>query len=84
MKYIANPVIVDAFVIKEIILKNVYGAACIVTLENEEKKEATPEMLSRINLKVGDYWVVQSDGYEYLNPKDVFERKYKLLGADNA
>lgn len=26
---------------------------------------------------VGDYLVVQSDGYRYINPKEVFERKYR-------
>jgi len=26
--------------------------------------------------KIGDYWVIRSDGYIYLNPKTVFERKH--------
>lgn len=35
------------------------------------------EMTARIEPKVGDYHVKQEDGYCYLNPKDVFERKYE-------
>lgn len=26
-----------------------------------------------------DYWVIQSDGYVYLNPAKVFERKYTRI-----
>lgn len=36
-------------------------------------------MLSRYVPVVGDYLVTQEDGYEYFNPKDVFERKYRRL-----
>ena len=36
-------------------------------------------MCARMIPQVGDYWVIQSDGYVYLNPKDVFERKYRPL-----
>ena len=28
-------------------------------------------------VRQGDYWVIQPDSYVYLNPKDVFERKYR-------
>lgn len=40
-------------------------------------------MMARYTPVVGDYWVVQEDGYIYLNPRDVFERKYQFraLGA---
>ena len=37
---------------------------------------ATAAMTSRYRPKPGDYYVIQADGYPYLNPKDVFERKY--------
>ena len=70
MKYVANPVIVDAYKIKEI---SKYRG---LHLENGEYVTATKEMISRIAPKVGDYWVIQEDGYIYLNPKEVFERKY--------
>jgi len=80
MKYIANPVEVDAFKIFGIDIKigdpNIY-----LLLENGEKVIATPEMTSRYIPKLNDYWVIQSDGYVYLNPKDVFERKYRKAVA---
>ena len=38
----------------------------------------TPAMTARVDdLNEFHYVVVQSDGYVYLNPKDVFERKYQ-------
>lgn len=116
MKYKANPVIVDAFVIKRIFVQ----AACAsaeagivcgepesahtkeaarsdigmdhdfvrgswdaeglgLQLEDGQIVVATPDMTSRMTPVVGDYWVVQSDGYAYLNPKNVFERKYSRI-----
>lgn len=75
MKYVANPVVVTAY-------KIIKGYAYItdkgypLILENGEEVLATPEMTSRFVPKHGDYWVIQEDGYIYLNPKDVFERKY--------
>jgi hypothetical protein len=51
------------------------GTACF--LGNGEEVIATPQMTARMEPKVGDYWVIQSDGYVYLNPKEVFERKYE-------
>lgn len=75
MKYQANPVIVDAYRITEVhegTKKNPYW----IELENGQKVIATPDMVSRMTPAVDDYWVIQSDGYIYLNPKLVFERKY--------
>lgn len=45
-------------------------------LEGGKIVTAKPEMTSRMTPVIGDYWVIQSDGYIYLNPKEVFERKY--------
>ncbi len=78
MKYKANPVIVDAF---KIISVQVVPDADPplprrVATDDGENRIATPEMQSRYIPVKGDYWVVQEDGYEYLNPKAVFERKY--------
>ena len=75
MKYIANPVEVDAVKI------TAYGqiqedGSLHLALENGENFTATKEMMSRMLPQPGDYVVTQSDGYIYLNPKDVFERKY--------
>lgn len=48
-------------------------------LEDRTVYSAQEGMLSRYAPKVGDYLVTQEDGYEYFNPKDVFERKYRSL-----
>lgn len=79
MKYIANPVEVEAFKILSTSPKGMIqgmGGATLLAIDNGESVIATAEMTSRMTPVVGDYWVVQSDGYIYLNPKDVFERKY--------
>ena len=77
-KYTANPVVVEAFAITHVepVLHTPRQVGIPLRLENGEHVIASPEMTSRMTPKVGDYWVVQSDGYIYLNPKDVFERKY--------
>ena len=79
MKFKARPVIVEAFKILFTGLKKKDGNVPL-TLENGEHVEATPEMLCRMpdkTVRQGDYWVIQPDSYVYLNPKDVFERKYR-------
>jgi len=78
-KYIANPVEVDAYVITDITngVEHAYkGAVLRLLLEDGSVVTATSEMTARMIPNIGDYWVIQSDGYVYLNPKDVFERKY--------
>ena len=75
MEYVANPVIVTAYKIKHIGNYHI-GKGLELILDNDSIVYATPEMLSRITPEPLDYWVIQSDGYIYLNPKDVFERKY--------
>jgi hypothetical protein len=45
-------------------------------LQSGEDVRADKGMISRLIPQEGDYWVVQEDGYTYLNPKSVFERKY--------
>ena len=79
MRYIANPVKVEAFKISMVggALKDHRLIGTAIMLDNGEEVVATPEMTSRMEPKPGDYWVIQSDGYIYLNPKDVFERKYR-------
>lgn len=75
MKYSAKPVIVDAHIIVEVgpVLRN---GSMHCALQNGELEVATKEMISRFIPSEGDYWVIQADGYVYLNPKDVFLRKY--------
>jgi hypothetical protein len=74
MKYVANPVEVEAH--KIIGVGNLFAEGLHLALENGQGVVASPEMTSRMTPKPGDYWVIQSDGYTYLNPKDVFEKKY--------
>lgn len=82
MKYQANPVIVDAFKIAAVLAvlptasDPTASSPATLVLEDSSRVTPTPEMVSRMTPKPGDYWVIQSDGYIYLNPKDVFERKY--------
>lgn len=75
MKYIANPVVVDAFRIVGVGQPDDEGD---VRLELEDGSVVTADAgkTARFTPSVGDYWVIQSDGYIYLNPKAVFERKY--------
>lgn len=79
MKYQANPVIVDAYIIVSVgsVLKD---GSMHCALQNGENAVADSGMLARFIPSAGDYWVVQQDGYKYLNPKDVFERKYSPVG----
>ena len=86
MKYIANPVEVEARVIKTVV-----GLKDCASYDNaqgpgqgdfrlilEDGSEFLPDrgMTSRMTPVPGDYVVTQRDGYVYLNPKEVFERKY--------
>ncbi len=86
MKYIAKPVTVKAYKIIHVDTINENGETHLIIYEpnilnqNETRihKYATKEMTARMTPKIDDYWVIQEDGYEYLNPKEVFERKYEL------
>jgi len=78
-KYRANPVIVEAFKIVSASPLRANGSMDIAT-EDGVNREADAPMLSRYAPTIGDYWVIQEDGYEYVNPKAVFERKYSLVG----
>lgn len=83
MKYVANPVEVDAHQIFEVFPKQTDGSCVLRISEDGMYFRAEPEMMSRMTPVVGDYVVVQSDGYTYLNPKDVFERNYRpCVAAD--
>lgn len=78
MKYIANPVEVNAFkIVKVGPIADQGGNFRILELEDGKLVQADPAMMSRYTPTEGDYWVVQADGYIYLNPKEVFERKYR-------
>ena len=80
MKYQGNPVIVDAFKIVSFDKKEKDFAEdnsnSTITLDDGQVITLEDGMMSRYQPVAGDYYVIQSDGYAYLNPKDVFERKY--------
>jgi hypothetical protein len=80
MRYIARPTLVDAFKIKRIDM-DVLNNELSLRLEDGSDVVATKEMTARMVPEIGDYWVIQPDGYVYLNPKDVFERKYTIFGT---
>lgn len=60
--------------------KGVAGEPCRVTLEDGMEKSVSSEQTARMFPRVGDYLVRQPDGYEYLNPKKVFEGKFEAVG----
>jgi len=76
MKYIGNPVEVNGEIIIDVgpILSD---GSVDVTLQGGAKFHADSGMIARYIPKEGDYVVTQADGYMYLNPKEVFERKYR-------
>lgn len=80
MKYVARPVVVDAMTITAVAPSTVESGAVACTLDGGPTVIADAAMCFRYTPKQGDYWVVQSDDYEYINPKEVFERKYAPYG----
>ena len=84
--FVAKPVVVSAEVIDSIVdlkLSHKAGYASddyvIIMLINGEKVVLNQGQIARYVPIAGDYFIRQADGYEYVNPKDVFERKYELL-----
>ena len=73
----ANPVMVEAHVITRV--SSMPDGCAVLTLDNGFNALASVAMMARFTPAVGDYHVRQQDGYEYLNPKAVFERKYAPL-----
>lgn len=80
-KYTANPVEVNAYVITDVGPLLSDGSRWL-SMDGNPDSLASAEMMSRMTPAVGDYLVVQSDGYVYLNPKAVFERKYSLAWSE--
>jgi hypothetical protein len=75
MKYEAKPITVEAH---KLVSRGAADADGNVhcALENGDNVTATAAMTARFLPSPGDYWVIQEDGYVYLNPAAVFERKY--------
>lgn len=76
LNYVANPVLVFARAITDVHLN---GKTYDLTLSDGHIVKATAAQTARHTPVPGDYWVVQADGYEYINPRDVFERKYRPI-----
>jgi hypothetical protein len=74
----ANPVRVNAAAILEV--TDQPNGNKTLRLSDGRNYAADSSMMVRYCPVVGDYLVTQEDGYEYLNPKDVFERKYSAGG----
>lgn len=74
--HIANPVRVRAHVITGVLG---LGDRTTLVLRGQIPFLASAEMTARHAPKPGDYFVTQEDGYQYINPKDVFERKYMAV-----
>lgn len=72
--HIANPVRVIAATILDVTEQP--NGTTLLRLSDGRNFEADKTMTARYSPVTGDYLVCQDDGYEYLNPKDVFERKY--------
>jgi hypothetical protein len=70
----ANPVRVNAATILDV--TEGPNGNLLLRLSDGRNYTADTSMTVRYYPVVGDYLVTQEDCYEYLNPKDVFERKY--------
>ena len=73
----ANPVKVHARVVQEAISGG--DGNTLLQLDDGTEYIAGPEMTARHTPIPGDYLVEQLDGYIYINPKEVFERKYAAV-----
>lgn len=76
--HIANPVRANAATILDVMYSPDDGSN-MLRLSDGRNFMADNSMCARYEPKIGDYLVTQEDGYEYLNPKDVFERKYTRI-----
>jgi 3-dehydroquinate synthase class II len=74
----ANPVRVNARKISELTSFE-DGSGFLAEFDEGDNVHITNLMTARYEPVVGDYVVVQDDGYIYVNPKDVFERKYSPI-----
>jgi hypothetical protein len=76
--HIANPVRVKGQVIAEVTSAD-DGYGTKLTLADGTNYVVSDSMTVRHYPVPGDYLVTQEDGYIYVNPKDVFERKYAAV-----
>lgn len=76
--HIANPYPVFARKIVNVI-GTAPGGALNMTLDDGTTYTAGTEMTMRHFPVSGDYLIIGEDGYAYINPADVFERKYSVI-----
>lgn len=81
--HVANPVRVSAKRIANIDHRMDGTGLIDIMFEDESQTILTDEMVARYVPVLGDYFVIQEDGYGYVNPKDVFERKYNQIEQQN-
>ena len=79
--HIANPILVHAAVI--LAVANEGTNSTRLDLDDGSKFTAPPELTARYVPQAGDLLVTQEDGYQYVNPRDVFERKYREIGMQD-
>lgn len=91
-EFVANPVHVHAYMIQGVRGDDKHPNDVAIILHNPNMHRlgmAASNMVIHLNAKmisrhfprVGDYYVIQADDYRYINPVDVFERKYRPLAA---
>lgn len=83
MRYYANPVTVEAVRIAAVLQSDATTQGLWLKLEDDRVFHATAEQIARFTPEPGDFVVTQADGYVYLNPKAVFERKYSPIKEAN-
>lgn len=83
MKHVAKPVEVEAHVITDVSPAAADGSM-VITLDSGKSVTIAQALTSRFVPGVGDYYVIQEDGYAYVNPKAVFERKYRPIAEEPA
>lgn len=80
--YIAKPILVSAYLITGI--QSIVEGAMLALEGVDTEHFVDHAMLARYTPAPGDYLVTQDDGYTYVNPKAVFERKYAKVTGDVA
>lgn len=74
--HVANPVRVSA---RRIAAVDHIENEIHVCFEDDSSMILDAQMIARYIPVMGDYIVTQEDGYLYVNPRDVFERKYRAI-----
>lgn len=79
--HVANPVRVEAHQITGL-REDERGLGLWAELSDGSTALIDAGMIARYTPKNGDYFVIQDDGYRYINQREVFERKYRPIGQN--